>query len=222
MPIFIDFRLLELSMDLGTLERHFSRIEEEIARGEETANQELKDKWQALEFKDEAEWDLLRQERDFQLEFVLPRVLRCPFLVTLFTVYETAVTEIAKHIQDKRGLRISFDDLRGGLLSRARKYYANVLDFELSKSNRHWERITLLSDLRNAIAHRNGRLDLMSPGVGEKLLKIDGVSESFGYIVVDENFLRETFTLVKEELEGLVARYKQWDTEHRAWLQAEG
>lgn len=48
-----------------------------------------------------------------------------------------------------------------------------------------------------------------------KLLEINGISEEFGYIVVDENFPRETFTLIREELEGLVARYKQWDTEHR-------
>ena len=49
-----------------------------------------------------------------------------------------------------------------------------------------------------------------------KLLKIRGVRERLGYIVVDENFLRQTFTLVKDELEGIVERYKQWGTKHRA------
>ena len=43
-----------------------------------------------------------------------------------------------------------------------------------------------------------------------------GVSEYLGCIVVDANFLRESFMLVKEELEGLVERYKQWDTGNRA------
>ena len=222
MSIRIDFRLLELSIDLGTLESHFQLIEEEIVRGEEAAGREFQDKWQALEFKDEAEWDLLRQDRDFRVKFVLPRVFRGPFLVTLFTVYETAVTEIAKLVQDKRGIQISLDDLRGDLLNRAKKYYGHVLDFELSKSNQHWERITLLSDLRNAIAHRNGRLDMISPRVKGKLLKVDGVSERFGYIVVDGEFLGQTFTLVRDELEGLVARYKEWDTEHRALQQTQG
>ena len=121
MSIRIDFRLLELSIDLGTLESHFQLIEEEIVRGEEAAGREFQDKWQALEFKDEAEWDLLRQDRDFRVKFVLPRVFRGPFLVTLFTVYETAVTEIAKLVQDKRGIQISLDDLRGGLLNRAQE-----------------------------------------------------------------------------------------------------
>lgn len=139
MPIIIEFRLLELSMDLNTLESHFELIEEEIARGEEAAERELQEKLRELNYEDYAESDLLRQERDFQVKFVLPRVFRSPFLVTLFTVYETAVTEIAKLIQDKRGIQISLDDLKGDLLSRAKNYYANVLHFELSKSNRHWE-----------------------------------------------------------------------------------
>ena len=45
-----------------------------------------------------------------------------------------------------------------------------------------------------------------------------GVSEYLGCIVVDADFLRESFMLVKEELEGLVDMYKQWDTGNRSSL----
>ena len=220
MSLIIDFRLLELSMDVRALENHLNLVEEQIAQGEEAAKREFENKWQAFEFKDEAELELLAEERDFQVEFVLPRVLRGPFLVTLFAVYETAVTEIAKLIQKKKGIQISLDDLRDDLLNRAKKYYGTVLDFKLTNGNPHWQRITLLSDLRNAVAHRNGRLDLIPPRIEGKLLKVEGISKGYGYIMVDENFLRQTFTLVKEELEGLVARYKQWDTGYRASQQS--
>ena len=210
----IDFRLLELSTDLSTLEKHFELIEGEIERGKEAAEREMHDKWHQLKFKDEAEWSLLGQDKYFQEEFVLPRVFRNPFLITLFTVYETAVVEVANRIQKRLRIQLSLDDLRGDLPSRAKKYYGNVLHFELTISNSHWQRIKLLCDLRNAIAHANGRVDMMRSGVKKNVLKIDGVSEMFGYIIVDEVFLRDTFALVKEELEGLVARYKEWDTEY--------
>ena len=222
MPLMIDFRLLELSMDISTLESHIDLIEKQIVQGEEAAEREFQDRLRESNAQGEDQWDLLHQEKYFRVEFVLPRVLRGPFLVTLFSVYETAMTEIAKLIQARRGIQSSLDDRRGDLLRRAKKYYSNVPDFELSKDNQHWERLTQLSRLRNAIAHSNGRLNMIPREIKEKLLKIDGVSDRFGYIVVDENFLRQTFTMVKDELEGLVARYKKWDTENRAPLYTNG
>ena len=220
MPNIIDLRLLELSIDLNTLESHFQLIEEEITRGEEAAEQEFRDKWQATKFKDGAEWDVLRQDRDFQVNFVLPRVFRGSFLITMFTVYETAVTEIASLIQERKGIQISLDGGRGSLLNRARKYYKDVLEFPLSKNDRHWQRISLLSDVRNAIAHTNGRIDMLKAKVKRNVLGVDGVSERFGYIVFGSDFLQETFSLVREELESLVARYKQWDSDWWASQQA--
>ena len=203
-------------MELSTLETHIELIEEQITRGEEAAERQFRDKWRELNCDDEAEWDLLRQERDYQVDFVLPRVLRVPFLVTLFTVYEAAVTEVASLVQKKTGIQISIDDLKGGLLDRAKKYYGSVLQIQLSQDDRHWQRISLLFDLRNSIAHTNGRLDLVKSQRKWKILLNPGVSEYLGCIVVDADFLRESFMLVKEELEGLVERYKQWDTGNRA------
>ena len=223
MPLMIDFRLLELSMDISTLESHIDLIEKQIVQGEEAAEREFQDRLRESNAQGEDQWDLLHQEKYFRVEFVLPRVLRGPFLVTLFSVYETAMTEIAKLIQARRGIQSSLDDRRGDLLRRAKKYYSNVPDFELSKDNQHWERLTQLSDLRNAIAHSNGRLNMIRPITDkEKLLKIDGVNDRLGYIVVDKKYLEQTFKLVKAELEGLVARYKKWDTENRAPLHTKG
>ena len=218
MQIKIDLRLLGVSMELSTLETHIELIEEQITRGGEAAERQFRDKRRELNCDDETDWDLLRQERDYQVDFVLPRVLRIPFLVTLFTVYEAAVTEIASLVQEKKGIRISIDDLKGGLLNRAQKYYGSVLEFQLSQGTQHWQRISLLFDLRNSIAHTNGRLDLVKSQRKRKILRNPGVSEYLGCIVVNADFLQESFMLVKEELEGLVDRYKQWDTGNRSSL----
>ena len=178
MKIKLDFRLLEVSTELSTLEEHLELIEDQIERGQGQAWSRKKAKMLDLEPDDEAEWSLLQQEYYYQVTFVLPRVLRNPFLVSLFAVYESAVTEIAKLIQQKRGLAISIADLKGDLLKRSKKYYEHVLQFQLSLGNENWQRIMLLSDLRNAIAHTNGRLDMVSKRTRERILKSKGVTLS--------------------------------------------
>ena len=221
-----DFRLGGVSEELYTLEKHLELIEEEIKRGEEAAKAELDVKVRPLYLNDrelsldeQDEEHYYRGEYYYQIDFVLPRVLRGPFLVALFAVYETAVTEVASHIQKKRGGQILLNDSKGDLLNRAKKYYKNVLEFELSSNNKSWERLTVLSELRNAIAHTNGRLDMIGEKKRkkmEKILNIDGVKDELGFVIISEAFLRETFTLVKYDLEDLVARYKEWDTAAKA------
>ena len=159
MEIILDFRLLEVSMELSTLEKHLELIEAQIERGQEEAWSRREAKMMELESDDEAEWSLIVQEYDYEVDFVLPRVLRNPFLVSLFAVYESTVTEIAKAMQQKKSAGISIDDLKGDFLKHSKNYYGHVLQFQLSLSNDNWQRLMLLSDLRNAIAHTNGRLD---------------------------------------------------------------
>lgn len=212
----IDFTLLDVEMELSILEDQVELIEEQIQRGRKTAKRELVARVGELSFDDEAEWARLHQEHDFQVDFIIPRILRCPPLVTLFAVYESAVKEIAGLVQKRQGRRISIDDLKGDLLTRAKKYYKHVLHFKLSRSDQHWQQITVLSDLRNVIAHTNGRLDVLSEERRAKILKIDGVEDKMGYLVVNGAFLRDTFALVREDLEDLVARYKELDKSDEA------
>ena len=211
MKIKLDFRLLEVSMELGILEKHLELIEAQIELGQNEAWSKMEAKTRELELDDGAEWSLITQEYRYQVDFVLPRVLRNPFLVSLFAVYESAVTEIAKTMQKKKGVGISIDDLKGGFLKRSKNYYKHVLQFKLALSNESWRRLMLLSDLRNAIAHTNGRLDIVSPVTRERILRNEGVKEEIGCLVVKRDFLKETFVFVKDDLEDLVKRYKEWD-----------
>lgn len=215
MGIILDFRFLEVSMELSTLEKHLELIEAQIERGQEEAWSRREAKMMELEPGDEAEWSLIMQEYDYEVGFVLPRILRNPFLVSLFAVYESTVTEIAKAIQQQKGAGISIDDLKGGFLKRSKNYYEHVLQFQLSLSNDNWQRLMLLSDLRNAIAHANGRVDRVSTRTIERILKSGGSKEELGFLVVEGTFLKETFAFVKDDLESLVERYKEWDTATR-------
>ena len=212
----IDFRLLEVSMELNTLQEHLTLIEEQIKKSQEDAKRKLEADLEKLPPDDRGEHQPFSEEYDYRVRFVLPRSFRNPFLVILFAVYESVVTEIAGLIQEKIGQQISLKEINGDLLERVKKYYKHILKFEPSRSNKSWQRLMLLSDLRNAIAHRNGRLDLVGQSTRKRILTNKGIKEYHVFLIVNERFLRETFDLVKEELEDLVARYKEWDTEYRA------
>lgn len=214
MSFSFDFRLIEVAMELATLEEHLDMIERQIASGAREAQDSFHAQVKALEPEDEGERQLLRHERDYHIEVVLPRVFRNPFLVSLFSVYETSVTEVARLLQERQGKGIALDDIRGGFLKRAKKYYRDVLQFDLSRDNERWKHLVMLLHLRNVVAHTNGRLDVGNDR--EKLLQIEGVGDKQDFMVVSESVLREKFAAVQAELEDLVARYKEWDTANQA------
>ncbi len=78
----------------------------------------------------------------------------------------------------------------------------------------------MLSYLRNAIAHANGRRKMVNEKIRDKIQKCLGKGigieyHDIGYFIVYEIFLKETFRLVKTDLEDLVERYKELDNSRR-------
>ena len=98
-----------------------------------------------------------------------PLFFRGTFLVSLYAVYESVVIEIAKLIRDKQSQQIKIDDLKGNFLERAKKYYKHILQFDLYSNEKAWQQIKMLSDLRNAFAHANGRVDRLNRKSKEKI-----------------------------------------------------
>ena len=214
---FIDFRLSEVSLELDILEDHLKHIKEQMVRGTESAKRELEAT--IKKFQDES--DIACQHYEVYVDFRLPHILYNPFLVALYTVYESAVTEIACLVQKKKGQEISLNCERGGdFLSRAKRYYQRRLGYELSQNGQAWKRLKILLDLRNAIAHANGRFEMIDKTRRERLQKYieEGIGikcHGIGYLVVDDAFLKETFQLVKSDLKNLVERYKKFDNARR-------
>jgi hypothetical protein len=74
----------------------------------------------------------------------------------------------------------------------------------------------MLSELRNAYAHVNGRLEMLNPGSRKKIKNWEkqniGIENYNGYLVVHADITREIFELVRSSLDELVTRYKEWDS----------
>ncbi|MBA4390518.1 MAG: hypothetical protein C0399_06240 [Syntrophus sp. (in: bacteria)] len=216
----IDFRLVDIIMELQALEDHIHLIEMQISELGKSKQSDLEEYLKREQLTpDDFEWDEAKHEYDNMMEFLLPRFFWGSFIVSLYAVYETAVTEIARLIQTNKAEIISMDDLRGDFLERAKKYYKSILHFELCESDETWQRIRMLVELRNAIAHANGRLEMLKAGTQQKIKNWTkmgmGISLWSNYFLVSAEFSKETFFLVHSSLEHLVKRYKEWDSDNR-------
>lgn len=218
MKINIDFRLLDVALELGALEDYLETIERQIdhIRKSEKLLLDAAIRKQNLN-SDDPEWHEVHQSYDHRIEFLLPRFFRGPFLVSLYAVYETAVTEIARLIQKSQGQAIALGDIRGAdFLDQAKKYYKHILHFELCDDNAAWQQIIMLSQIRNAIAHTNGRIEMLRKKARDRIRNWEkkkiGIESQWGYIIVDAAFVRKTFSSVQVSLLRLVDRYKQWDS----------
>lgn len=217
MTINIDFRLVDVTMELLVLEDHINLIETQLAELEKEKQEEYLKKKKFAE--DPFEWDEANSEYYKMVEFILPRFFWGSFILSLYAVYETAVTEIACLMQATKAESKSIDDSRGDFLKRAKEYYKNIIQFDLCNSNNTWQRIKMLADIRNAIAHANGRLDMLKTGTRHKIESLAekdiGVSIWGNYFLVTAEFSKETFKLIRLSLEDLVERYKAWDSKNR-------
>jgi hypothetical protein len=216
MKIDIDLRLIEVSFELSALEDHLKLIKKHITYHQEKEKLLLHTEIRGKKLTpDDPEWHEAYKIFDNKIDLFFPRIYRNPFLVSLYSVYECAVIEIAKLIQKKRELALSLDDIRGkNFLERSEKYFKHVIHFDLYNNAEDWGQIKILSILRNAIAHTNGRIEMLKNDTKEKIQewrkKKIGIEDNGGYIIISEDFLYKTLYHVKNSLSDLVERYKEW------------
>ena len=215
----IDFRLLDASIELDALEKHLQLIESQMERIQKTARREFDIYIREKHLRpDDPEWHIARQEYTNRTD-QLPRFFRGPFLVVLYAVYESIVTEIGRLIQVKQSQKIVINDLKGDFLERAKKYYKHILKFDLYSEEKVWQQVRMLSTLRNAFAHANGRLDMLnerSKTIIQNWAQQNlGISTYDGYIICEANIVADIFGAARDSLEDLIERYKHWDDQHR-------
>ena len=223
------FLLHEVPLELSILSEQLEAIAESVALGDKKAREELDKKMSELAANHQAspEDELFAWwEYNNQTSFVIPLIYRNPFLVSMYAVYEAVVTDVSRLMRKEQKQAISIDDLKGGFLARSHKYYRHIINFELTNNDTAWEQLKNLSRLRNIVAHCNNRLELAGSKdrkLVERLSKQGvGVKDDAGYLIVTQEFLEETFAVVKSELENLAARYIQWDTANREARRSSG
>ena len=207
--ISLPLNLVNIFVDLDALEELLSIIEDRRKRPPEYCISP-----------DDEDGPVFQVIPEYQMEFMFPRAMRGAFLISLFAVYESAVTDIAGLIQKRMRKECSLSDIgEGDFLDRAKTYYKDVLQFKLFENNQAWERLKIFLVLRNVYAHANGHIDMAKRRDMERIRgwakKGIGIEEYGGYIIVSGDFVEKTFELVKSDLEDLIERYKPGSTARR-------
>jgi len=140
----------------------------------------------------------------------MPRIIRMPFIVTIYTLFENSVSRLLSYAQKKEGKELSLKDINGRtLVSTFNKYMKHVLGFEYQFSGNAAETFSNLNKVRNCIAHTNGNLDLLS---GDKMDDLKKVSTKMLGLVINQReleltteFLDRAMSFVESNLQELMA-----------------
>jgi hypothetical protein len=179
--------IFEIEFEISTLDYYYDLIEQQIRNKAAYEKMKLRKKVKNLT---QDEYEERYQEFravDELVDAVLPRLFRGPFLLLLYAVYESAVNKIANLIQKKKDIKISLSDFskseRGDFLDKTKKYFKKHLDFALCPDNRAWVRIKMLTELRHAIAHANGCIEMLRDKKKEKIS--NWIAQNIGILEMD-------------------------------------
>lgn len=204
MPIMdIDLRFVDVLYELNATKRYISSFEDQlpslVKQEEEKAFARIRE--ESLDI-DDGEADLIRQELYDLTENVLPRFFRNAILVTVWSIFESAIIDIAKELQSERSKALGIDDLKGDFLERTKKYFHHVVNFPLNVAGKEWQRINMLKVLRNAIVHCNGRLENITKDKDLKEIQKwekenIGIAVEMDTLMFSKAFVEETFCCEK-------------------------
>ena len=162
---------------------------------------------------DEGERDLALQQVEILVYEVLPRFYRGPFLISLWAVFESGVIEVAEYIRKTRSRTLKLRDIRGrDKKEEWDKYFTHVLNYPLGVEGPTWQQLDELRQVRNVLAHANGRLDLSDENTRQQIERWcaegRGLSSHYGLLLFSEEYTRQAQVLVTEVLSSLTDRVR--------------
>jgi hypothetical protein len=195
-------------LDVTCLELYIGVLEVELPRVIESERKRI---WQDVKEDDEEAKDAACLA-DYELSSgVATRILTGTALVALWATYESVITRIAEGIQETEHLSRKLRKIRN-----AKEYFENDLHFDLypagTDSDLMNDHIQNLYDLRNALAHANGRLRDVRPYEAQQRVEQLAttspglqISEN-GDLIVSMEFVRTAFSFIDQLLRDLGRR----------------
>jgi hypothetical protein len=93
-----------------------------------------------------------------ELTEIFPRLQWYSQFLIAYSTFENVLNRLCQIVQRRSSLDLSFKDLEGQGIARARSYLSKVAKVNTPFSSKHWNKALLLGEIRNAIAHRNGEI----------------------------------------------------------------
>jgi hypothetical protein len=209
----IDFRFTDLEHEVWSIGKYREVLEEQLTLAKEQALQRAHDT-ESLENISENDRGLAIARAYVLGEEVLPRFYRGPFLISLWAVFELAITEVAEYLAEKKGASLKLCDIKGrDQRDQWTKYYSYVAEYPLKFEEITWQRIEELRQIRNVLAHSNGRLDRLGDKARNKIeqwcAEDRGLLSHYDLLHISAEYVREAELLVSATLTSLVRRVKE-------------
>ena len=211
----VDFRYFEIEYELWALEQMLKVIEPAIeslagADAQQAVDEISRQGWEP----GDGDGEMLLQEVYEKRDYVLPRFMRGPFLVSVWACFETAVQSVARLCAKEIEAPIRMNELRGDdFLKRAIRYFDAILGLPLDSDGDRLKRLNDLYVIRCALAHANGLREGMSDEKWAELCKALGrqglAPDSRDLVLLTENFVACAYDDVRACLKDLVARARQ-------------
>jgi hypothetical protein len=210
----IDFRFLETHYELYALKAHLELIESNLPMLQE---REVSSAWQDLRDKgldnDEAEIAIRFDDVNDRVKRIYPRYFRGSFLIMLVAVLESGLEEIANYRAKHTDLEgvIAFDKFNGlrreSFLERLDRYYNEQLRQPHGLTSAQLETLKLLYQVRNRLAHGNGRPTRFRHSIvfdDWEALGIGITVASGGNLDFSREFVENSYQLVRGCLEQMI------------------
>ena len=142
-------------------------------------------------------------------EIEIPRLIRLPLVISIYTLFENSITQLLSYAQSKELKGLSLKDINGkSPISTFNKYMMHVLEYNFQISNTASTELSYINKVRNCIAHANGNLTAMPDDKVKvlKALKIDGleINSNSQQIDVSYKFLKNSMGCVEKTVRELM------------------
>jgi len=121
---------------------------------------------------------IANEQFQYTYEFAFPRFLRYSFVVLLFLSLESELDRLCDEITRRRSLTQRARDFKArGNIAKFREYFETVVGIsQLNKAL--WQRVEDLSDVRNCIVHKSGKVTFDGKGkhIRDIIKKASGLS----------------------------------------------
>lgn len=207
----ISFPGISFGYESWALESYLKVLEDQIAHARAQyrlrAERELEAQRKELEH---LEYRERLMQIDEAADAQIPRFFRIGAVVSVWGIFESFITDFAVYVGKREKVGLSFKDIRAeNFRSQIEKYFEKVLRIQIPWTPEERERLGQLQDLRNFLAHRNGRLMDLPPEserkVKDLVAKIAGVSIDGSTVVVTPEYISSAADLVFET----VGRFSQ-------------
>lgn len=91
------------------------------------------------------------------VEELFPKVLRGGFVISLWSVFEACIKNLAEYVRRERELPFGLQELRAGdFLEQTEKYFSRVLRLKVFPDKKVRKKLEELKGLRNSLVHHDG------------------------------------------------------------------